>query len=174
MAIFVSKFFKHYSTAFLLSICTVTLADEVGSNLFVIEPKANPMSVNNTEIAITKVWPCKGFVNAKLLKIIYGELKAASVEEGVPIPKEQFCEYNISFYKEYQFTAYSVWYYVNEASMRACKDACDEQRFVTFKMDPAGKKLLRGYVVQSLQHNITRNFCITMDGTVLERSAPCP
>jgi hypothetical protein len=158
----------------LLSTFTAAFADEVGDNLFVTEPKAKPTSVNNSSSANTKVWPCKGYVNAKLLKIIYEELKDVSGAEKVLPPKEQFCEYNISYYKEYQMTIYSVWFYVSEASMRACRDACDEQRFMTFKMAPDGKKLNRNYVVQSTQKRVSRNFCLAMDGTIVERNKPCP
>ena len=158
----------------LLNTFTAAFADEVGENLFVTEPKAKPLSVNNSSSANTKVWPCKGYVNAKLLKIIYAELKDVSGAEQVQLPKEQLCEYNISYYKEYQMTVYSVWFYISEASMRACRDACDEQRFMTFKMAPDGKKLYRNYVVQSTQKRMTRNFCVAMDGSIVERNKSCP
>jgi hypothetical protein len=158
----------------LLSAMTAAFADEVGDNLFVTEPKAKPTSVNNSYSANTKVWPCKGYVNAKLLKIIYEELRDVSGAEKVLPPKEQFCEYNISYYKEYQMTIYTVWFYVSGASMRACRDACDEQRFMTFKMAPDGKKLNRNYVVQSTQKRVSRNFCVAMDGSIVERNKPCP
>jgi hypothetical protein len=168
------KNIKYMGLVLLLGTCAAVFADEVGDNFFVAEPKANPISVNNTSTALTKVWPCKGFVNAKLLKIIYNELKDVSGAERVPLPKENLCEYNISFYKEYKLTIYSVWYYVSEASKQACRGDCDEQRFMTFKLDSSGKKLLRNYVVQSVQKRVSRNFCIAMDGSIVERSAPCP
>ena len=48
-----------------------SFADEVGNKMFVVKPVAKPIYTTKSG---TKIYPCNGFINKRLIPIIYNEL----------------------------------------------------------------------------------------------------
>jgi hypothetical protein len=157
---------------FSLSISPISFANEVGDKIFVATPKAAPIY---TSKGGTKYWPCNGFINAKLINIIYEDLKAISLEEGVPIPSDAICHYTIGDVNLMgnSVTVYTVNYYTSKANMETCvlRDYCSDFRSMTFKIK--NKKLHRQYFVTNINKKLTRFQCVEMTGTIASERNGC-
>lgn len=157
---------------FSLSLSPVSFANEIGDKIFVASPKAPPIY---TSKGGTKYWPCNGFINAKLINIIYEDLKAISLEEGVPVPSDAICHYTIGDVTMMgnSITVYTVNYYTSKASMETCvlRDYCSDFRSMTFKMK--NNKLHRQYFVTNLNKKITRWQCVEMAGNIASERGGC-
>jgi hypothetical protein len=157
---------------FSLSISHTSFANEVGDKIFVATPKAPPIY---TSKGGTKYWPCNGFINAKLINIIYQDLKAISIEEGIPTPSDSICHYTIGDVNMMgnSITVYTVNYYISKANMETCvlRDNCSDFRSMTFKLK--NKKLHRQYLVTNLNRKLTRFQCVEMTGNVVSDRNGC-
>lgn len=157
---------------FSLFISSTTFATEVGDNIFVTTPKAPPIY---TSKGGTKYWPCNGFINAKLINIIYQDLKAISIEEGIPAPSDAICHYTIGNVNLMgnSVTVYTVNYYTSKANMETCvlRDYCSDFRSMTFKIK--NKKLHRQYFVTNLNKKLTRWQCVEMTGNIASERNGC-
>ena len=58
----------------------ISLADEVGNKMFVVKPIAKPIYTTKSG---TKIFPCNGFINKKLIPIIYNELVIPDIQEAL-------------------------------------------------------------------------------------------
>jgi hypothetical protein len=168
---------KRFITAALtaaLTICSVThaYANEVGDRIFVATPKAPPIYTSKDG---TKYWPCNGFVSPKLITIIYEDLKAISIAEGVPPPSDAICHYQIGTVKMMgnSITTYSVDFYTNKANMETCilRDHCTDFRNMMFKLK--NDKLHRQYMVTNLNKKLNRMQCVEMTGNVANERGGC-
>lgn len=168
---------KRFITAALtaaLTICSATFAyaNEVGDRIFVATPKAPPIYTSKSG---TKYWPCNGFINPKLINIIYEDLKAISIAEGVPAPSDTICHYQIGTVNMMgnSITVYSVDFYTNKANMETCilKDYCTDFRNMTFKLK--NEKLHRQYMVTNLNKKLNRMQCVEMTGRTANERGGC-
>jgi hypothetical protein len=151
---------------------TTALANEVGNRMFVTAPKAPPI---HTTKSGTKYWPCNGFVNPKLIDIIFEDLKAISAEERIPAPSNAICHYKISNMQLMgnNITMYSVDFYTGKANMETCviRDYCTDFRSMTFKIK--NEKLHRQYMVTNLNKKLTRMQCVDMKGQIVGARNGC-
>lgn len=147
-------------------------ADEVGNTNFVLSPVAKPIYVSKGG---TKYWPCVGYVNPKLIKIIYDDLVAISNDEGVPPPDGQVCHYKIGTFSfgNQSIPTYQVDMYINKENMETCvlRDYCTNFRTATFKVHE--KKLVRQYMITNLNKRLTRMVCVGIDGKVISQNGGC-
>ena len=148
-------------------------ADEVGSTTFVTEPKAEPLF---TSKGSTRYWTCNGFVNAKLIKIVFTEMTVLTKAEKIAAPTESLCLYSIGSISlgGQAIPIFQMDYYVNQASMEQClyKDSCMDFRSMTFKI--SDNKLHRQYMLTSAQKKQMRMACIDMTGKVAAATGGCP
>jgi hypothetical protein len=148
-------------------------ADEVGNSTFVVEPKADPLFKSEGG---SRYWPCAGFVNSKLIKIIFSEMTTLSRSEKISLPNEAMCLYSIGSFSFGGQTVpiFQVNYYVNQASMEQClyKDSCMDFRTMMFKISDG--KLHRQYMITSAQKKLTRMVCVEMSGKLVAATAGCP
>lgn len=157
-----------------LTICSAThaYANEVGDKIFVAAPKAPPIY---TSKGGTKYWPCNGFISPKLITIIYEDLKAISIAEGIPTPSDAICHYQIGTVQMMgnSITAYTVAFYTNKANMEACvlNDYCSDFRNMMFKIK--NEKLHRQYLVTNLNKKLTRMQCVEMSGNIANERGGC-
>lgn len=158
---------------FLVISSQTTAADEVGHATFVTEPKADPLFISEGG---TRYWSCTGYVNAKLIKIIFSELTTLSRAEKITLPGEALCLYSIGSLSlgGQTLPIFQVNYYVNQPSMEQClyKDNCLDFRVMTFKISEG--KLHRQYMVTSAQKKLTRQACVDMTGKVVAANGGCP
>ena len=70
----------------------ISLADEVGNKMFVVKPIAKPIYITKRG---TKIYPCNGFINKKLIPIIYKELVMISKANKISPPDGKICHYKI-------------------------------------------------------------------------------
>jgi hypothetical protein len=151
---------------------TTAFANEVGNRMFVTTPKAPPIY---TSKGGTKYWPCNGFVNPKLIGIIYDDLKAISAEERIPAPSDAICHYKISTMQLMgnSITLYSVDFYTNKANMETCviRDYCTDFRSMSFKIKD--EKLHRQYMVTNVGKKLTRMQCVDMTGRIVAKANGC-
>ena len=168
---------KRFITAVLtaaFSICLTShaYANEVGDKIFVASPKAPPIYTSKDG---TKYWPCNGFISPKLITIIYEDLKAISIAEGVPAPSDAICHYQIGTVKMMgnSITTYSVDFYINKANMETCilRDHCTDFRNMMFKLK--NDKLHRQYMVTNLNKKLTRMQCVEMSGRTANERGGC-
>lgn len=148
-------------------------ADEVGNTTFVTEPKAEPLF---TSQGGTRYWSCNGFVNAKLIKIVFTEMATLAKAEKIAAPTESLCLYSIGSIAlgGQAIPIFQMDYYVNQASMEQClyNDSCLDFRAMTFKI--SNGKLHRQYMLTSAQKKQMRMACIEMTGKVAEANGGCP
>ncbi len=168
---------KTFIASFVLALLSLSLspssfANEVGDKVFVAAPKAPPIY---TSKGGTKYWPCNGFINAKLINIVYQDLKAISIAEGIPAPSNAICHYKIGHVTLMgnSMTVYSVDFYTSKASMETCvvKNYCSDFRTMTFKIKD--KKLHRQYMVTNLNKKLTRFQCVDMTGRIASERNGC-
>jgi hypothetical protein len=157
---------------FSLSMSAASFANEVGDKIFVASPKAPPIYTSKDG---TKYWPCNGFINAKLINIIYEDLKAISIQEGVPAPSNAICHYTIGNVNAMgnSITVYTVDFYTSKANMETCvlRDHCSDFRNMTFKIK--NNKLHRQYMVTNLNKKLTRWQCVEMAGAIASERSGC-
>jgi hypothetical protein len=67
-------------------------ANEVGNKIFVVNPIAKPIYTTKSG---TKIYPCDGYVNKKLIPIIYNELKMLANANKISPPDGKICHYKI-------------------------------------------------------------------------------
>jgi hypothetical protein len=157
----------------LFSLLSFTVnANEVGNNIFVAKPIAQPIYV--TKLG-SKYYPCTGFINKKLIPIIYNELKALSNNYKVLPPSADYCLYKIGKLNlgSTILTTYNVEMYVNKASMMSCvyKDYCTDTRMMMFKLK--NKKLHRQYMITNLNKKLTKFMCISHAGKIVNVRGSC-
>lgn len=156
----------------MLSLSTIALASEVGNKMFVTSPKAPPIYTSKSG---TKYWACQGLVNPKLISIIYEDLKAISIAEGVPPPSNAICHYQIGTLKMMgnSITVYSVEFYTSKASMETCvlRNYCTDFRNMTFRIK--NEKLHRQYMVTNVNKKLTRMQCVAMTGQIVNQKGGC-
>jgi len=163
-------------SAFTLSLCLFGSAsaqtNEVGNNLFVVEPLAQPIYVTDSG---TRYWHCDGMIAPKLIEIILSELSLISKEENIPKPLPTPCHYKIGTFEfmGVSSTIYSVDFYISNESMRTCveKDFCTNFRTMNFMVK--NEKLHRQYMVTNIDKKLTRMACIDMTGKVVSSKAGC-
>jgi hypothetical protein len=69
----ISKLVLFIKLTFLFIILSFnTSANEVGNKLFVVKPIAKPIYTTKSG---TKIYPCNGFINKKLIPIIYNVIR---------------------------------------------------------------------------------------------------
>jgi hypothetical protein len=146
---------------------------EVGKNTFVDNPIAPPVSVSKS--GKTKRWHCPGFVNKKLINIVYDELVQLSDSSGIIHPIKELCSFQISEL-DIGFgpvTMYSVDMYTSQNSKDRCQndDYCDSFRSMHFKMKDG--KLVREYFLTDVNKKINRFACIAFNGSVIDPTKGC-
>jgi hypothetical protein len=145
---------------------------EVGKLLLVEDPVASPLFVSNSG---SKYWPCSGFVNKKVINIIYDELKQLSESYSVSPPLKDLCLYHISN-TDFGFgpvTMYQVEMFINQSSRDAClnDNYCDNVRNMTFKV--INDTLNRQYLITNVDKRLTKMSCISMNGQVVSADSGC-
>lgn len=147
-------------------------ANEVGNKIFVVNPIAKPIYTTKSG---TKIYPCDGYVNKKLIPIIYNELKMLANANKISPPDGKICHYKIGNLKfgSRSITTYSVDMYVNKASMMSCvfKNYCTDFRSMYFKAK--NKKLHRSYMVTNVGRKMTKMMCISHSGKVVSYTKGC-
>jgi hypothetical protein len=147
-------------------------ADEVGNNIFVAQPKAQPTYVSKSG---TRYYPCTGFINKKLIPIVFAELKLISNKHNVLPPSGEYCLYKIGKlnFGSTSLTTYSVEMYLNKASMRSCvfNDYCADTRMMMFKSK--NKKLHRQYMIINVKRKLTKFMCVSHGGKIVSASGSC-
>jgi len=150
-------------------------SDEVGNKVFVLEPVAAPIFITK---AGSRIYPCNGFVNARLIPVVYDELVTMSRTNGLKRPSRSICHYNISSVSlaGRVVPLYTVDFYVSENSMRNCLQGirCNDFRSMTFKMKNG--KLAFHYLVTGLNsanRTVTKQMCVTPEGRILSASSGC-
>lgn len=143
-----------------------SVADELGKDLFVIDPKSQPAYVSPSG---TRYWSCNGMVSKKLLGIIKADLAAISKVYGVSQPSD-YCLYNIGNVELMgrNITLYSVDYYISKSDMNSClfDDRCLNTRKMTFKINNG--KLLRQYMVADYNQKLLEMLCMNMQGEIVK------
>ena len=160
------------TASFSIFLTSNAFASEVGEKIFVAAPKAAPIYTSKSG---TKYWPCNGFINPKLIHIIYEDLKAISIAEGIPAPSDAICHYQIGTVNMMgnSMTVYSVDFYTNKANMETCilRDYCSDFRNMTFKLK--NEKLHRQYMVTNLNKKLNRMQCVEMTGRIANERGGC-
>lgn len=143
-----------------------SVADEVGKDLFVVDPTSPPIYVSPSG---SRYWSCNGMVSKKLLGIVKADLAAISKVYGVPQPSDN-CLYNIGNVELMgrNITLYSVDYYISKSDMNTClfDDKCLNTRKMTFKIN--GGKLLRQYMVADYNQKLLEMICMNMQGQIVK------
>ena len=156
----------------LMFIPFISFGDEVGSKMFVVKPIAKPIYTTKRG---TKIYPCSGFINKKLIPIIYNELVMISKANKIPPPDGKICHYKIGNLNigNKSLTTYSVDMYVNKSSMMSCitKNYCDNFRSMNFKAK--NKKLHRQYMVTNVNKKLMKMVCISNSGKVVNAKGGC-
>lgn len=156
----------------LIFIPFISFGDEVGSKMFVVKPIAKPIYTTKKG---TKIYPCSGFINKKLIPIIYNELVMISKANKISPPDGKICHYKIGNLNigKTSLTTYSVDMYVNKSSMMSCitKNYCDNFRSMNFKAK--NKKLHRQYMVTNANKKLMKMVCISNSGKVVNAKGGC-
>ena len=149
-----------------------SFADEVGNKMFVVKPVAKPIYITKSG---TKIYPCNGFINKKLIPIIYNELVMISKANKVSPPDGKICHYKIGKLKlgKTSLTLYSVDMYVNKSSMMSCvtKNYCTDFRTMNFKAK--NKKLHRQYMITNTNTKLMKMVCISNSGKIVNAKGGC-
>ena len=159
---------------FLLAVIFISnaSADEVGNKLFVVSPKSKPIMTTKSG---TKIYPCNGYINKKLIRIIYNELKAISNANKILPPDGKICHYKIGNLKwgTKSIKTYNVDMYVSKSSMLSCvvKNYCSDFRSMFFKAK--NKKLHRSYMVTNAPKKLTKMVCISNSGKIVSATKGC-
>ncbi|MDC0093065.1 hypothetical protein OAI86_01975 [Alphaproteobacteria bacterium] len=147
-------------------------ANEVGNKIFVVNPVAKPIYISKSG---TKYYPCNGYVNKKLIPIIYNELKMLAKLNKISPPDGKICHYKIGKLKfgSRSITTYSVDMYINKSSMMSCafKNYCTDFRSMFFKVK--NKKIHRSYFVTNVGRKLTRMMCISNSGEIVTATKGC-
>ena len=150
----------------------ISFADEVGNKMFVVKPIAKPIYTTKSG---TKIFPCNGFINKKLIPIIYNELVMISKVNKISPPDGKICHYKIGKLNlgKTSLTTYSVDMYVNKSSMMSCitKNYCDNFRSMNFKAK--NKKLHRQYMVTNVKKKLMKMVCISNSGKIVNAKGGC-
>ena len=165
------KFLSAFLIFLIFSTINVSVADEVGNNIFVTQPKAKPAYVKGD----LRYYPCSGFINKKLIPIVFSELKMISNKHNVLPPSGEYCFYKIGKlnFGSTSLTTYSVEMYLNKASLMSCvfKDYCADTRMMMFKLK--NKKLHRQYMIINVKRKLTKFMCISHGGKIVSASGSC-
>lgn len=166
-SLMVARFLTLAMTALALqALPTDSAADEVGKDLFVVDPTSQPAYVSPSG---TRYWSCNGMVSKKLLGIIKADLAAISKVYGVSQPSD-YCLYNIGNVELMgrNITLYSVDYYISKSDMNSClfDDRCLNTRKMTFKINNG--KLLRQYMVADYNQKLLEMVCMNMQGQIVK------
>ena len=159
---------------FLLTVILISnaSANEVGNKMFVVNPKAKPIMTTRSG---SKIYPCTGYINKKLIRIIYNELKMISNANKILPPDGKICHYKIGNLKwgTKSIKTYSVDMYVSKSSMLSCvvKNYCSDFRSMFFKAK--NKKLHRSYMVTNAPKKLTKMVCISNSGKIVSATKGC-
>ena len=77
-------------TLALLALLNVTFANEVGNRTIVLNPKAEPLYIQEGK----KVWLCDGLVNPRLIEALYEDFVPLAKMWGIETPKKDICLYS--------------------------------------------------------------------------------
>ena len=166
LLVFIKVFFIYSTINFSAS------ANEVGNKIFVVSPIAKPIYTTKSG---TKIYPCDGYINKKLIPIIYNELKMLSNANKILPPDGKICHYKIGTLKfgNRSITTYSVDMYVSKSSMTTCvfNNYCTDFRSMFFKAK--NNKLHRSYMVTNVGRKLTRMMCISHSGKIVSATKGC-
>ena len=165
------KFLSAFLIFLIFSTINVSVADEVGNNIFVTQPKAKPAYVNGD----LRYYPCSGFINKDLIPIVFNELKFISNTHNVSPPSGEHCFYIIGELNlgSTSITTYSVNMYINKESMTSCilGNYCEDIRTMLFKVK--NEKLHRQYMITNLKRKLTKYMCVSHEGKMVSASGHC-
>ena len=169
----ISRLIMYINFFFMFSILSLNAAaNEVGNKIFVVNPIAKPIYTSKSG---TKFYPCDGYVNKKLIPIIYNELKMIANANKISPPDGKICHYKIGTFKfgARSITTYSVDMYVNKSSMTSCvfNNYCTDFRTMYFKAKD--KELHRSYMVTNVGRKLTKMMCISHSGKVVSATKGC-
>lgn len=149
-----------------------SIANEVGNQNFVLDPKAAPVFVSKGG---TKYWPCNGMVNNQLIDIIFNEMTSIASAEGISPPQKNLCYWKRGVFNfgGNSIQTYTVQFYIDSNAFHACTrlDNCQEIRAADFKV--SNNQVVRQYMLTSAPRRLTRFACVSMKGDVINLKSGC-
>lgn len=151
-------------------------ANEVGNKVAVASPKAKPIHVYTSKDGslIKRSWLCNGFVNPKMIKIIYDELEVLSKASNLipPNPNPALCLWRITDFQmgDLNHKLLEVQMFIDRSSMESCvlDDKCIDVRSMHFKGEG-----LREYMVTNSTRQIVSKACVSPNGSVISLNSGC-
>jgi hypothetical protein len=167
------KFLSAFLIFLIFSTINVSVADEVGNNIFVAQPKAKPAYVNfNGNV---RYYPCSGFINKDLIPIVFNELKFISNTHNVSPPSREYCFYEIAEYEinSITLTYYMVNMYINKKSMKSCilANKCEDRRTMVFT--EKNEKFYRQYMITNKNRELTKFMWVSHEGKIVNAAGRC-
>lgn len=161
------KFISLTAVFLVLFLNSKIFANEVGDRVAVSAPKAKPIHVQVSEDgnSIYRSWPCDGFVNPRMIKIISHELVTLSKASNLTPPDPSLCLWRISDIKTLGVKLFQVQMFVDRSSMESCiiKDKCIEVRSMYLK----GEEGLRDYILTNSTKQIVTRACVANNGSLI-------
>lgn len=163
------KFISLTAVFLVLLLNSKIFANEVGDRVAVSAPKAKPIHVRVSEDgkSISRSWPCDGFVNPMMIKVISHELITLSKASNLTPPDPSLCLWRISDIKmaDLNVKLLQVQMFIDRSSMESCiiKDRCIDVRSMYFK----GEEGLRDYMVTNSTKQIVTRACVANNGSLI-------